>query len=326
MSTRIGDLLQERTLLTAAGTETYLLFQQGFDLPEFCAFTVFDDPEAWATLERDYLGPVLQAAADHGHGLMLDALVWRAQPDFIEKLGRDADQLGPINADAVARTREAVERWRRANGHDEASLPVLIAADIGPRGDGYKVEDAAVTVDAARDYHRLQIRAVADAGVDLVCALTMTGLNESLGIVEAATQCGLPVIISPTVETDGRLPDGSELGAFIRHIDEATGAAPLLYMVNCAHPAHLLPVLEAAREAGESWLGRFRGFRANASRKSHEELDDSTELDRGDIDDLAREVAEMHATYGLGVVGGCCGTDHEHLAAIAGCLSGKPPR
>jgi S-methylmethionine-dependent homocysteine/selenocysteine methylase len=199
---------------------------------------------------------------------------------------------------------------------------VLIAADIGPRGDGYRVEDAAVSVEAAREYHELQIRAVAEAGVDLVCAWTMTGLAESIGIVEAAVAAELPIIVSPTVETDGRLPDGSGLGEFIRAVDEATTAAPLFYMVNCAHPTHLTPTLADAREAGASWLERFSGLRANASKKSHEELDGSSELDRGDVRELAREVAAMRETYGLRVIGGCCGTDVEHLAAIAAIAAG----
>jgi S-methylmethionine-dependent homocysteine/selenocysteine methylase len=326
MSERVRDLLETRRFLTNAGTETYLMFQQGFDLPEFCAFTVFEDREAWSMLVQGYLGPILQAAADTGHGLMVDALVWRAQPDFIEKLGLDARQLGPINAAAVSRTRESVDRWRQAQGHDDQGLPVLITADIGPRGDGYKVQDEAITVAAARDYHHDQIQALADAGADLACALTMTSLNESIGIVEACAASELPVIVSPTVETDGRLPDRSDLGAFIEKVDDATGSAPLFYMVNCAHPTHLLPTLETAREAGESWLSRFRGFRANASRKSHEELDNSTELDRGDTDELARELGSMQEIYDLRVIGGCCGTDHEHLAAIARSLGGSLAR
>lgn len=323
MTQRVRDLLESRRFLTTAGTETYLLFQQGFDLPEFCAFTIFEDREAWAMLQRNYLGPILQAAADIGHGLILDALVWRAQPDFIAKLGRNPEQLTAINTTAMSRTREYADSWRRAHGYDEQSLPILIAADIGPRGDGYKLEDAAVTVAAARDYHRPQIQATADAGADLVCALTMTGLNEAIGIAHACADCELPLIVSPTVETDGRLPDGSELAGFITALDDATGAAPLFYMVNCAHPTHLLPTLEAARAANERWLDRFRGFRANASAKSHEELDDSSELDRGNSDELAREIASMQATYGLRVVGGCCGTDHEHLTAIAERLAGN---
>ena len=320
MSANVTDLLNQRLFLTAAGTETYLIFQQGVELPEFCGFTIFDDPEAWATLERDYLAPILQTAADHGHGLILDAQTWRAQPFFLEKIGIPADRLAEINTNAVAQTRASIERWRQASGHDEASLPVLVAADIGPRGDGYTVEDASITADAACAYHRAQIGVLADAGVDLVCALTMTSLAESIGIVHAAKSFGLPVIISPTVETDGRLPDGIPLGEFIEAVDAATDSAPFYYMVNCAHPIHLRPALEAARAAGEPWLDRFKGFRANASKKSHEELDDSTELDRGDVEELAREVADMKGAFGLKLIGGCCGTDHEHVSAIARAL------
>lgn len=243
--------------------------------------------------------------------------MWRAQPDFLTKLGRDPDHLGHINRRAVSETRALVERWCQRHGTDEMTLPILIAADIGPRGDGYKVDETDVTPAAAKAYHQLQIKALAEAGVDLVCALTMTTAAESIGIVQASSACGLPVIISATVETDGRLPDGSSLGKFIEEVDTATGATPLFYMVNCAHPTHLLPTLEAARTKGEAWLGRFRGFRANASSKSHEELDNSTELDRGDIERLAEWMAKLQADYNLCVIGGCCGTDHEHLTAMA---------
>ncbi len=317
MDTHVHNLLAQHTFLTNAGTETYLVFQQGFELPEFCAFVVHEDEESWAELERNYLDPIFRAAAENKCGLMLDTLVWRAHADFIAKLGRASEELGPINQRAVYRTRASADKWRRANGHNEESLPVLIAADIGPRGDGYRVEDSEVTPDAAREYHKAQIEALAEARVDLVCALTMTTAAESIGIVEAASASGLPTIVSPTVETDGRLPNGMTLGTFIAEVDEATELSPLFYMVNCAHPTHLLPSLEAARANGESWLSRFRGFRANASAKSHDELDNSTEIDRGDVQKLADQMAEMQADYDLCVIGGCCGTDHEHLAAIA---------
>ncbi len=317
MQEGVRKLLARYTFLTNAGTETYLVFQQGFELPEFAAFVVHEDEDAWAELERRHLDPILRTAADSGCGLMLDALVWRAQPDFLAKLGRAPHELGPINARSVSRTRASADRWRQAHGHDDESLPVLVVADVGPRGDGYRVDDAALAPGAARDYHLAQLEALAEAGVDLVCALTMTTAAEAIGIVEASSACGLPALVSPTVETDGRLPDGTTLGAFVARVDDATAAAPLFYMVNCAHPSHLLPSLEASRAQGEAWLSRFRGFRANASAKSHEELDESTELDRGDVRALADLMAQMRATYDLRVIGGCCGTDHEHLAAMA---------
>ena len=323
MNDSIHELLESRLFFTNSGTETYLLFQQGFELPEFCAFAVHEDDEAWAELERNYLDPILKAVADSGCGLLLDALVWRAQPDFLTKLGRGSDQLAPINKRAVSLARATVDRWRRSNGYDEKSLPVLVVADIGPRGDGYKVDSLAITAEAARDYHLPQISALAEARVDLICALTMTTAAESVGIVEAALACGLPMIVSPTVETDGKLPDGTELGSFVEQVDAATNSAPIFYMVNCAHPTHLLPSLDAARERGERWLSRFRGFRANASEKSHEELDNSTELDRGDLKKLGDLMADIQAKYDLRIIGGCCGTDHEHLVVMASAIGAR---
>ena len=309
--------LRERRFLTTAGTETFLVFQQGFELPEFAAFTVLEDEPAWSKLQQDYLSPIFATAADQGFGLIVDALVWRAQPDYLRKLGRDAEALESINRRAVEIVRSAVEGWRGRRGLDASRLPILIAADLGPRGDGYRIEGAGPDPEVARAYHRPQLESLAAAGVDLACALTMTSLEESIGIVRACGDVGLPVIVSPTVETDGRLPDGRSLGDFVQSLDAATGAAPLFYMVNCAHPTHLRPALDSARAAGASWLERFRGFRANASARSHAELDESTELDRGDVSRLAQEIEAMRRDFDLWVVGGCCGTDHEHLRAIA---------
>ena len=144
MDTTIAALFEERTFITNAGTETYLAFQQKFELPEFCGFLVHENELAWAELERNYLSPILHTAAENNRGLLL----------------------------------ETAERNR----------------------------------------------------------------------------------------------------------------------------------------AG--WLSRFRGFRANASMKSHEELDNSPELDRGNVEEFGKQMRDMQERYNLSVIGGCCGTDHEHLAAM----------
>jgi homocysteine S-methyltransferase len=314
---RAARLLMNRSFMTAGGTETYLAFQQQFPLREFCAFEIFEDDNALARLENDYLHPIVSAVYENGHGLLLDALLWRAHPDFIAALGYRKSDLARLNRLGVRRTRQAIEDWRSRRHVSEDEFPVLIAADIGPRGDGYKIGEGAPSIATARSYHEAQMEALASEPVDAVCALTMTSANEAIGITKAAERLKLPIIVSPTVETDGRLPDGSELGEFIARVDDATGGSPLFYMVNCAHPSHLVPTLDAARAETAAWLDRFKGFRANSSRKSHEELDNSTELDRGDPDALARAVAEMQRAYALNVVGGCCGTDVEHIRAIA---------
>jgi homocysteine S-methyltransferase len=297
------------------------MFQQGYPLRDMCAFDVLDDDVAWERLAHGYFRPIFRAAREGGHGLLLDTLVWRAHPDFVSAPGRPSGDVARVNELAVRRVRELVESELGRDGADSGS--VLVAADLGPRGDGYQVADADVTPEAARDYHRAQIEVLARAGVDLLCAYTMTSVAESIGVALAAREAGLPVVVSPTVETDGTLPDGTPLGELVRRVDDATGGAPLLYMVNCAHPTHVAPTLARARAAGESWLARFGGLRANSSRKSHAELDESTELDRGDPQELGREVAELQRDYGLRVVGGCCGTDAEHVAEIARAVAAR---
>ena len=316
MKIAIPECFKKRTFLTNAGTETYLCFQQGFDLPEFCGFVIHEDELEWKKLVQNYLTPTLKTAAEGGYGLMLDALVWRAQPDFLEKLGRTKKELEFINKRAVHITRETVKQWRQSNNYDQESFPVLIVADIGPRGDGYQVDANPITTREAYTYHRAQLEALADAEIDIVCALTMTTALESIGIVRATSDLKLPIIVSPTVETDGTLPDGTFLGDFIQQVDKATNSTPMFYMVNCAHPTHLVPILDKALENEEGWLSRFRGFRANASKKSHAELDLSSELDRGNLEQLGEQMKHIQAKYNLYVIGGCCGTDHEHLACM----------
>ena len=313
-------LLTERDFLTAAGTETYLYFQQQFPMREFCAFEIFDHQEDLEKLEQDYLFPLISTVSDNGQGLLLDALIWRAHPDFVAALGYAEGDLERINRRAVARTRETVDAWRASSARRADDFPVLITADIGPRGDGYRI-DSAPSVQAAADYHRAQMQALAGAGADVVCALTMTSANEATGIALAAAELQIPIIVSPTVETDGRLPDGTTLAEFVRDVDDGSDGLPIYYMINCAHPTHAVPALEAAAERGEAWLSRLKGFRANCSKKSHEELDNSTELDRGNPTELAGELKRMKDAWDLRVLGGCCGTDVEHIAEIARATS-----
>jgi homocysteine S-methyltransferase len=329
MSRTKAEQMAERTFLTMGGTETFLQFEQGFPLRDSCGFEVFDDDAAFDELTRQYLEPIAEAALAGGQGLLCDSIVWRASPDWFERLGFSPDDVARVNALAVARTRVAFEGWRSRADVSEEVMPILVSGDLGPRGDGYRVEPSGLTVEAARSYHRRQIGILAEVGVDLIQAMTMTNVSEAIGIALAAAEYDLPITLSATVETDGRLPEGSSLGDFIERVEQATEGAPLFYMINCAHPIHVMPTLAEARATGASWLARLRGFRANASAKSHAELDNSTTLDIGDPDDLAGRIAAMQREFDFKVVGGCCGTDARHLAAIARATAvsvAAPPR
>ena len=282
--------------------ETTLIYRDGLELPEFATFPLLEDYAGTEVL-RTYYASYAQLAAELGAGLVLDTPTWRANPDWGEKLGYGAAALEDVNRRAVALLREL----RR----DEP--PLLISGCVGPRGDGYVVGETMTAAEAER-YHDAQIAVFAEEGVDLVSALTLTYADEATGIVRAAARHGVQVVISFTVETDGRLPSGQALGEAIEQVDRDTGAAAAYFMVNCAHPTHFAHVLED----GAPWLERIAGLRANASTKSHAELDESDDLDSGDPDDLgARYRSLQDLLPRLAVVGGCCGTDERHVAAVA---------
>lgn len=191
-------------------------------------------------------------------------------------------------------------------------LEVTASGAIGPRSDAYRP----ATIDPIQsyeEYHAEQIAALADAGAESINALTLTNVAEATGIARAARRVGIPVVISFTLETDGCLPTGHTLREAIEFVDAATGAVPEYYMVNCAHPSHV-----AAALTDGPWRERLRGIRANASSKSHAELDATTILDDGDPHALGRELVALRRRLPeLRVLGGCCGTDLRHVEALA---------
>ena len=301
------QLTSDRLFLTDGGLETTLVFHDGVDLVDFAAFPLLDSDEGRDALRR-YYTPYLDLAQRFDLGVVLDTATWRANLDWGARAGYDAIRLAANNRRAVEFVAQlAAER---------PSLAAVLDGVIGPRGDGYVVGATMSPAEAAA-YHGLQARAFADAGAHMISAITMTHTDEAIGICRAAAAVDLPAVISFTVETDGRLPSGQTLGEAITEVDDATDGVPAYYMVNCAHPTHFADAVDAR----EPWAGRIQGIRANASRLSHAELDVATELDRGDIAELADLYRQLHTMLDLRVVGGCCGTDHEHVAAIAAALS-----
>jgi homocysteine S-methyltransferase len=297
--------------VTDGGLETSLIFHDGIDLPEFAAFPLLEDERGRDAL-RAYFRAYLDLAVARGTGVVVDTVTWRANPDWGARLGYDAAALDRVNRDAVAFARTLAEP--AADG----GVPALVNGVVGPRGDGYDPE-AFMTADAAEAYHGPQLASFAAAGADMTSAVTMTYPAEAIGIARAAGAHGLPVVVSFTVETDGRLPDGTPLGAAIEEVDASTGAAPIYYMINCAHPTHFEAVLD---DAG-AWRERIGGLRANASTASHAELDEAEELDDGDPDDLGRRYGALRDRLpNVMVIGGCCGTDIRHVSAACAAWSG----
>jgi homocysteine S-methyltransferase len=300
-----GDLY-----LTDGGIETTLVFHERIPLPWFAAFDLLRSAEGTEVL-RGYFERYARLARSRGLGIVLETPTWRANPDWAAKLGYDPAGLAAANRSAV----ELLVAVREAQETPET--PIVISGNIGPRGDGYRPGER-MSVREAWSYHQAQIDAFAGSEADLAAAFTMNYPEEAVGVTLAARAAGMPVVISFTTETNGRLPSGASLAGAIKATDEASDGYPAYYMINCAHPEHLTGALA---EAGD-WRTRVRGLRANASRRSHAELDESPDLDVGDPQELGRQYADLRARLPrLSVVGGCCGTDHRHVAAIAEAMA-----
>jgi len=302
--------LDDRLFMTDGGLETTLIFHDKVDLPYFAAFDLLKDAQGTAVLRR-YFATYAELARARGVGLVLEAPTWRANPDWAARLGYGREALAEANRKGIALLLDI-----RA-ACETAQTRIVVSGNIGPRGDGYR-PGACMSVQEAQDYHRAQIETFAGTDADMVAAFTMNYVEEAIGIAAAARECGMPLALSFTVETDGRLPSGQTLREAIEGTDEASGSYPVYYMINCAHPSHFENVLH---DQG-AWLQRIRGLRANASRRSHAELDESTDLDAGDAEELGTLYGALRTVLPrLSVVGGCCGTDHTHVDSICRAMN-----
>lgn len=297
--------LSEKLFLTDGGLETTLIFNQGFELPEFAAFPLLRDEKGRRAM-KEYFQAYADIALNNNLGFVLESMTWRASSSWGKKLGYADAELADANREAMAFLSSI------RNACESSQSPMVISGCMGPRGDGYNIAEK-MSVAEAEEYHRPQIDALAKSEADMVSAFTMNYTEEAIGLCRAAKEAGIPAVISFTVETDGRLPSGEALGAAIETVDEATGFYPAYYMINCAHPSHFEKVLAD----GASWLERIHGLRANASAKSHEELDECEEIDDGNPMELGQQYRALREKLPhLNVLGGCCGTDDRHIAEI----------
>jgi S-methylmethionine-dependent homocysteine/selenocysteine methylase len=297
--------LEGGLFLTDGGLETTLIFHEGVELPLFAAFDLLRDQAGREKL-RQYFLPYIAAAREHGAGFVLESVTWRASPDWGAKLGYSAQALAAVNRDAI----ELLEQLRTE--HETAAMPMVVSGCVGPRGDGYDPGQL-MSAGKAQAYHAPQVAALTAAGADMIAAITMTNVNEAIGVARAARREAMPVAISFTVETDGRLPTGQTLQDAIDQVDQATSGAPAYYMINCAHPTHFAGALAE----GAAWSARVRGLRANASRRSHAELNEAPDLDAGNPEELGGQYGDLLRRFPrINVLGGCCGTDHRHVHAI----------
>jgi S-methylmethionine-dependent homocysteine/selenocysteine methylase len=317
--------LEGNLFLTDGGLETTLLYRDRLDLPAYAAFDHFRSVQGREALRR-YYRSYAEVARRHGAGLVLESATWRANPDWGAELGYGWGELERVNREAIRMLEEIRGEFEggaddgngngNARGNGGASRnragKIAISGCIGPRRDGYDPEFR-MTPFEAEAYHGEQVVTFADSAADLVTAHTLSYAEEGIGIARAARKTGIPAVISFTVRCDGALPNGQFLGDAIRQTDGATGGFVSYYVVDCAHPSRFDVAVN-----GDPWVERVRGFRASAAANCHAGRCEASDLDRGDPEKLGAHYARLVERFPrLNVLGGCCGTDREHIEKIA---------
>ncbi|WP_455198132.1 homocysteine S-methyltransferase family protein [Kaarinaea lacus] len=303
--------LSDKLFLTDGGLETTLIFHDGLDLPCFAAFDLLKTVEGSLHI-KNYYRKYASIALANQTGFLLESPTWRANTDWGKKMGYTQNALHEINQTAIGLLDDLRDEL------ETEETPMVISGCVGPRDDGYNPKEF-MSIDEARQYHAVQIKSFSESRADMINAMTLCYVEEAIGIVQSAQQYGIPVAISFTVETDGNLPSGQSLKDAIETVDRATNMGPVYYMINCAHPEHF----EDKLDTDQDWLSRIKGIRANASTKSHAELDESEVLDDGDPHALGQSYkAFKNNLTQLNVFGGCCGTDHRHVESICHATAG----
>lgn len=304
--------LSDKLFLTDGGLETTLIFHDGYDLPFFAAFDLLKTVDGTAHL-KDYYRKYARIALSNKTGFLLESPTWRASADWGKQMGYSDKALHVINAVAIDLLNDVRVEMETADS------PMVVSGCIGPRDDGYNPSDF-MSAEEAEQYHLTQVQTFSETKADMITAMTICYAEEAIGIVKAAQVHDMPVVISFTVETDGHLPNGMSLKEAIETVDRETQNGPVYYMINCAHPEHF----EDKLASDHGWLARIQGIRANASNKSHAELDECEELDDGNPHELGQSYkAFKNRLRQMNVFGGCCGTDHRHVEAICHATSGQ---
>jgi len=292
--------------ITEGGTETEIMYKFGHKLPHFAMYPLLDDPNAVQDLKRMFQ-KYFEAVAESGFSAFVGGLDYRASPDWAKLLGYSSDGLADMQHRSIGFLRDVAKPY-------ENQIPeILFVGIVGPRGDAYSLNKT-ITAEESEDYHSVQLETLKEAKVDYVWAATFNNVPEAVGVSRAASQAGLPICISFTLDSSHCLHSGPTLKEAIQLVDgEAGEKKPTCFGINCSHPLEFEPALEPG-----AWIERIRNIRPNAAMMEKISLCRLGHLEDGDPIELGEQMGALAKRYPhIDMWGGCCGTWDTHLMEIA---------
>lgn len=313
----LRDLIEAGTpILADAAVETRIMFETELELDPHLQVAALLEHQAGREALRDVYATYVDVAWAHGLPGIIGTPTFRASRRYVERAGRGGlETVHRMNAEATAFLNEI-----RADGAHE---PVFIGGVVGPYGDAYTPADCLTHLDAV-DYHAAQVAALTEAGVDFLFAATFPSVEEAQGVAIAMSLSGLPYAVSFVLGLDGRVLDGTSLRDAIERIDASVLPVPTHYSISCVHPTVARKALEGLYADSATAGARLREVKANGSPLMPDQLIKLDHAESDEPDAFGEAMHRLGRDFDVSILGGCCGTDARHLAALARRLEAHP--
>jgi len=303
----IHSFFDQHPRILGEGAVIERLRRSGFELDAQVVNSAFiyDDinRSAIEAIYRQYL----DIGFEYDLPLVLSTPTWRASRERIEAAGYGSRDLNGDNF-------RFLDALRKSYG--PYAQKVAICGLLSCRGNAYNPAEA-LGAEAAYRFHAWQAERLTEAGADFLLAATLPALSEAVGLASALAGTGIPYVVSFVVRREGTLLDRTPLNQALATIEDSVSPGPLAFMANCTHASFLKSALVHRQHSSSYVRQRILGLFANTAALTPEELDNSESLVEEDPDIFGQAVAELHAEFGLKLLGGCCGSDDRHIRSLA---------
>ena len=294
----LNNILQDQGWILADGATGTNLFRAGLETGY--------PPELWSVERPDDVSQLHQSFIDSGSQLILTNSFGGTAHRL--KLHGAQDRVQELNEAGARLAREAADAGRDRHGHH-----IVVAGSMGPTGELFEPMGA-LTHDEAFEAFKLQAEALAEGGVDVLWVETLSSMEEVKAAVDAGLSTGLDVACCMTFDTAARSMMGVTPADFAQQ-SVAFGAS---YVgANCGiGPAELLHSMQGIlSHAGVPVIAKGNcGIPAYVDGAIHYH----------GTPELMADYARLSRNAGISIIGGCCGTTPEHVAAMSAALRSSP--
>ncbi|MEN0041411.1 MAG: betaine--homocysteine S-methyltransferase [Pseudomonadota bacterium] len=291
---RLRELLDEKGVLLADGATGTNFFNMGL--------LSGDAPELWNEDEPDKVRALHQGFVDAGADIILT-----------NTFGANRDRLKLHNAqDRATELSEKAARLAREVA-DKADRTVLVAGSIGPTGELFEPLGQ-MTREAAFESFTQQMIGLRDGGADVMWIETMSAREEIDAAADAAEALGLDYVFTASFDTAGRTMMGIT-PTQLMDIATTRPAGPIAIGANCGVGATdlLFSILDMTA-APQDKIAVVAKANCGVPRVSGDKV-----IYTG-TPELMANYARFAIDSGATIIGGCCGTSYEHLAAMRGAI------